>query len=58
MNRNEALPQGPRQFEIVDVVAIERQARAMQAEAMAGLIRSAWRWIGTRLRRAPIGQTA
>ncbi|MCC5987148.1 MAG: hypothetical protein JJT95_05650 [Pararhodobacter sp.] len=45
-------------IEPVDVVAVERQARAMQAQAMAEMIVAAWRWIAARLRRAPAGQTA
>lgn len=53
MSRNE-LPR----FDIVDVVAIERQARAMQAQAMAELMRAGWRRVNAWLRRAPAGQTA
>lgn len=50
----------PDQFrtEPVDIVAIERQARALQAQALAEMSTAAWRWIVARLRRAPVGQAA
>lgn len=52
MNRDEF------RIEPVDIVAIERQARAMQAQAVAAMSAAAWGWIVARLRRAPSGQTA
>ena len=44
--------------EPVDIVAVERQARALQAQALAEMTSVAWGWIVARLRRAPAGQTA
>jgi hypothetical protein len=58
MNRNVSTPELPHQFGLVDVVAIERQARAMQAQAMAELLRGGWRRLNAWLGRAPAGQTA
>jgi hypothetical protein len=55
MDRKDAFHGEKQHFDVVDVVAIERRARAMQAEVMAGLIRSGWNWLGNRLRRAPTG---
>lgn len=45
-------------IEPVDIVAVERQARAMQAKAMAEMASGAWNWLVARLRRAPGGRTA
>ena len=45
-------------IEPVDIIAIERQARALQAQALAEMTSAAWGWIVARLRRAPAGQTA
>ncbi|WP_209424380.1 hypothetical protein [Pararhodobacter sp. SW119] len=58
MNRKDAFHGEIHHYDVVDVVAIERQARAMQAEVMAGLIRSGWNWLANRLRRAPAGHAA
>ena len=44
--------------EPVDIVAVERQARAMQAKAIAEMTVATWQWIVVRLRRTPAGQTA
>lgn len=59
MNRFDAEAQEYR-FDLsqLDVVELERQARAMQARAMAELIGGAARWVVARLRRQPAGQTA
>jgi hypothetical protein len=48
----------PANWALVDVVAVERQARAMQAQVLADLLRSAWRGMAGWLRRSPSGQTA
>ncbi len=45
-------------IEPVDIVAVERQARALQAQALAEMTAAAWGWVVARLRRAPFGQTA
>jgi hypothetical protein len=42
-NRNEMNPVFPGEYTIVDVVAVERQARAMQSKVMAELLRAGWR---------------
>lgn len=42
----------------LDVIALERQARTLQAQAMAELIGAALRWIAARLRRQPAAQGA
>ncbi|MCC5999958.1 MAG: hypothetical protein JJU19_03735 [Pararhodobacter sp.] len=52
MNRNELV------IEPVDIIAVERQARAMQAQVMAEMLAAAKVWMLARLRRAPGGQTA
>ncbi len=52
MNRNEIVIQP------VDIVAVERAARAMQAKVVGELISGAWGWVVARLRRTPAGQTA
>ena len=57
MKRNQITPQAG-EFVIVDIVAVERQARAMQAQVMADLLRAGWRRLHGLLRRAPGGQTA
>jgi hypothetical protein len=46
------------QYQIVDIVAVERQARAMQAQVVAEIVRAGWRRLGAWLRRDPAGQTA
>jgi len=48
------------QFDLsyVDVIEIERQARALRARAVADAFRAARVWVAARLRRAPNGQTA
>ncbi len=58
MERNEKKPVFPGEYIIVDVVAVERQARAMQSKVMAELVRTGWRRVSGLLRRAPDGQTA
>jgi hypothetical protein len=58
MNRNEMTPFVPHRLGVVDVVAVERQARAMQAQMMAELARVGWRRLTGWVRRAPDGQTA
>ncbi len=58
MNRTQMTLELPRRTEMLDLIAIERQARAMQAEVMADLLRAAWRRVAGLLRRAPNGQTA
>jgi hypothetical protein len=58
MNRNDTNLLAPGEFGIVDIVAVERQARAMQARVMAELLRSGWNWLNDWLRRAPGGRTA
>lgn len=45
-------------IEPVDIVAIEREARAMQGKAIKEMTVATWRWIAARMRRAPAGQTA
>ncbi len=52
MNRNEFV------IEPVDIVTVERQARAMQAKVLAEMLRGGWGWAMARLRRAPEGRTA
>ena len=58
MNRNDTNPQAQSRYDLVDIISIERQARALQAQAMGDMTRAAWRWIAARVRRAPAGQTA
>ena len=58
MERNEMTPLSGGKYGIVDIVAVERQARAMQAQVMAELLRAGWRRMNGLLRRAPDGQTA
>lgn len=45
-------------IEPVDIVAIERQARALRAQAIAEMTTAAWAWVVARLRRAPVAQAA
>lgn len=45
-------------LQFMDVIEIERQARALRARAVADGFRAARLWIAARLRRAPSGQTA
>lgn len=42
----------------IDVIELERQARALQAKAMADMTGAALRWIAARLRRQPAAQGA
>lgn len=42
----------------LDVIEIERQARALRARAVADAFRAARVWLSARLRRSPNGQTA
>jgi len=58
MNRNEKTHHAQPIVGVVDIVAVERQARAMQAQMMAAMFRAAWVWVAARMRRAPEGQTA
>ena len=58
MNRNDTMFKAMRPLEPVDIVTVERQARAMQAQVMAEMFGAAWRWMAGRLRRSPSGQTA
>lgn len=53
----------PRNFlrsevELIDILTIEAQARAMRAAVIRGAFVSLFRAIAARLRRAPVGQTA
>jgi len=43
---------------VVDIVAVERQARAMQAQYVGEAMRSGWRRLAAWLRGNPAGQTA
>ncbi len=45
-------------LQFMDVIEIERQARALRARAVADALRAARIWVVARLRRAPNGQTA
>jgi hypothetical protein len=45
-------------LQFMDVIEIERQARALRARAVAEAFRAARLWVSARLRRAPGGQTA
>lgn len=42
----------------IDILAIEREARALRARAVAEGIRTAFAWLRARLARAPQGRTA
>lgn len=44
--------------QFLDVIEIERQARALRARAVADAFRAARIWVVARLKRAPHGQTA
>jgi hypothetical protein len=57
MKHGESLS-SPANWALVDVVAVERQARAMQAQVLADFLRSALRGVAGWLRRSPSGQTA
>lgn len=46
------------EIDVIDLVSIEREARALRARVMAEGIRAAWNWVAARLRRNPEGQTA
>lgn len=48
----------PVDWTTIDMIAIERQARAMQAQAMAALLRAGWRRVSGWLRRIPAGARA
>lgn len=45
-------------LQFMDVIEIERQARALRARVVADGMRAAGGWVMARLRRAPNGQTA
>ena len=42
----------------IDILAIEREARALRARAVAEGVRTAYAWLRARLARAPQGRTA
>ena len=42
----------------IDIIAIEREARALRAQAVAEGVRAALTWLRARLTRAPQGRTA
>jgi hypothetical protein len=58
MKREEITSFSATEFGVVDVIAIERQARAMQAQVIADLLRTGWRRVSGWLNRTPDGQTA
>lgn len=42
----------------IDILAIEREARALRAQAVAEGVRAGLAWLRARLARAPEGRTA
>lgn len=42
----------------VDILAIEREARALRARAVADMARAAWTWLRARFGAAPADRTA
>jgi hypothetical protein len=53
--RTETRYEFPTQF---DIIAIEREARALRAQAVADGVRAAFAWLRARVARAPEGRTA
>lgn len=43
---------------VIDVIAVERQARALRAKAMQDGIRAVARWIAARIGKSPVAAAA
>lgn len=56
MTRTTEIVFKPVDFDKIDIIAIEREARRLRAQAFASMVSQAWSWVVSRVRKPVVSQ--